>query len=146
MFVVGSVIYCLTWSPLFENNYRLCLLLVIGFTMAFKIAAESFSRNDGTMTTALTPPLTFVVFNFSTFYILILNSVHLVSFCIRWSYEIAVHSSLPITEIVTMVIANIVIQIGICLLCACLAFDLEKSERISFVLLRRLDARMARNK
>ena len=101
---------------------------------------------DGSMATALVSIVTFVIFNASTYYVFIENICHLVVFFARWYWYILDNSMADWTEKITMMSAYTVLQIGICLLCFDLAFSLEKSERMGFILIRKLYKRMSRNK
>ena len=109
LIVIFLFIFTQTWCPFFERNYRLCILALITIGLIVKILAELILDTDGTMSTAVTPLVTFVVFNVSTFYVLILNVVHLIIFFIRWYIYIINTSHEEGSEIGTMLTANTII-------------------------------------
>ena len=74
--VGGLLIFGVSYSRLFEKNYRSIMIFLIVVGLTAKIFVEVIEEEPGILVTALTPLLTLVILNVSSLVIAALNVLH----------------------------------------------------------------------
>lgn len=126
-----------TWTKAFIRWYEHFIIIVIIFAISAKIALEIYNQNDGSMSSALIPILTFVLFNVSTYKVFIINIISIIVYLIR----VLTHYG-TIYEGIDMGIIALdyaALLIGITSISAYVGYELERTKRIEYVLLKKLE-------
>lgn len=85
---IAAILLCvcmalLVYTRLFVVYYEISILLFVFIGLLGKFVSEVYVNNDGSMSTALIPLATFILFNVGTYKMFVLNIVFLVGYLIR---------------------------------------------------------------
>ncbi|CAG9311321.1 unnamed protein product [Blepharisma stoltei] len=131
----GFIIFVHT--RLFVRYYEPVVLAVLVVGLVIKVSLEIINQNDGSMTTALVPILTFVLFSVSTYKVFLINILFLMIYLIRVLVHYATDLDAVSMEIIAM--NYIVLLSGITVISAFVGYALEKSRRTSYILRKKLE-------
>lgn len=129
------VIY--SWTKFFFSQYEISIISIILAALIAKFGLEVMNQNDGSMSQAIVPILTFVLFNVSTYKVLIINMIFNICYIIR----VSITYSSPLNDIdLSIIILNYTaLLFGITLVSAFVGYALEKAKRMEFVLMKQLE-------
>ncbi|CAG9325909.1 unnamed protein product [Blepharisma stoltei] len=124
-------------SKLFVRYYEPIVLAVLVVGLVIKVALEFINQNDGSMTTALVPILTFVLFSVSTYKVFLINILFLLIYLIR----VLAHYSSSLDAVGMEIISMnyIVLLVGITIISAFVGYALEKARRTNYILRKKLE-------
>ena len=120
----------------FKHHYENIMLIIIVGSMAGKLVLETIAMNDASMSTAMVPILTFVLFRVSTYKVFVANVVFLVCYLVRVNVKYSYEGSPMIG------LKYLALLVGITLVSAFVGFSLEKSRRTQYVLQKKLEFQM----
>ena len=142
--VVGLFTLCvLSHTRVFAAYYETLILIVIVGGMSLKIASDWMLTNDGAMSTALVPIITFVLFNVSTFKLVILNSLFLLAYIIKVTIDLSSNHTAS-REFWVILTSYISLLSGIGMVTGYVGYVLEREIREAFIGRRRLAAELRR--
>jgi len=145
-FIVASVAFCIfSFSKSFMKNYHTSMLLAMAAALIGNSLYTIVFEKDGSVTTALTPVMTFVLFNISTYKLFILNVIHLIVYLLRVSFFYADHHEYTSDEILYILINYYVMLSGITFFSAFVGYQLERGRRTLYVLNRRMEGDFEKN-
>lgn len=132
VFVLFIAVAIFAHTSYFRNHYEPIILIIIVCGMMAKFLNEILFSIDGSMSTALIPIMTFVLFNISSYKLLICNVFFLVLYLIRVSifYSVTIGG----TEAAVIMVNYIALLFGITIVSAFVGFSLEKSKRKEYTL------------
>lgn len=139
IFLIGLLLLLVlfTWTKAFIKWYEPFIIISIITGIGTKIALEIANGNDGSMSTALIPILTFVLFNISTYKVFVINIISLIIYLVRVLLNYGTkHSSVEIAIIGSNYSA---LLFGITFISAYVGYELERTKRMEYVLLKRLE-------
>ena len=129
--------------PLFQKYYEATILIVIIGGMTLKTASDLILSNDGSMSTALVPIVTFVLFNISTFKLIGLNGVFMVVYLIRLVVQLETQEDSSL-DLVIIVLSYFALLLGITVITGYVGFTLEQESRGAFIGRKRLESEYKR--
>lgn len=127
----------------FVRHYELVILTVVVGGMAAKIASDLMLSNDGSMSTAVVPIITFVLFNISTFKLIVLNGIFMVVYLIRLIIMLS-STEESILDLIIIVLSYFALLWGITAVSAYVGYTLERESRDAFVKRRQLEGEYRR--
>ena len=139
MVILVLFLVILTHIKSFEMNYNCWLLMIIISALTAKLLFELAYGTDGSMNTAITPILVFVIFNIGSLVILLINLVHLCLYLIRVIIFYALQDSEHSSEVTTLSISYFFLLTGITIISGFVGFDLEAGQRNNFILRKKLE-------
>ena len=135
VFIIMSL--CTIHSRHFRAYYEVCLIAIIVGCLTVKTAEEIVQDMDGSMSSALVFIITFIMFNVSTYKMIVVNVLFLITYLVRVSSSYSV----PGQSINTLVVIlnYSVLLIGMLIISAYIGLVLEKSRRNEFALKKQLE-------
>ena len=130
-------------TRLFTKHYELIILVLVVGGMAAKIASDLMLSNDGSMSTAVVPIITFVLFNISTFKLIVLNSLFMVVYLIKIIVTLS-NSESSVLDLIIIVLSYFALLWGITAVSAYVGYTLERESRDAFVGRRQLEGEYRR--
>lgn len=127
----------------FQQHYEATILIVVVGGMAMKIASDLILGNDGSMSTAVVPIVTFVLFNISTYKLLVLNCVFMVVYMIRLVVQLESEENSKL-DLSIIVLSYFALLLGITTITGYVGFTLEQESRDAFVGRKRLESEYKR--
>lgn len=135
--IILAMIVIYSRTKFFLSQYEISIIFIILAGLIAKFGLEVMSQNDGSMSQGIVPILTFVLFNVSTYKVLIINLIFNVFYIIRVSITYS-HTLNEIT--LSIIILNYTaLLLGITLVSGFVGYALEKSKRTEFVLIKQLE-------
>lgn len=101
-----------------------------------KFAIEAGFGNEGGLSAALAPIVTFVFFNVGFMQMVLVNVLHVILFLISLSLYVFRVENFNFSEGMVIILSYWALIVGITLTCALIGYWLEKAEREEFVLIR----------
>lgn len=135
--VVFGFVVVFTYTHHFAKYYETCILTILIVGLAAKILSELYAQNDGSMSTALVPIITFVLFNVSSYKILIINIIFMAFYLLRVFVTYGLEENGIVLAIIIMNYMGLLI--GILVVSTFVGYALEKSKRLEFVLHKNLE-------
>ena len=139
---VGSIILVvlllgLIWTEFFKKHYEGCILFIIASVLGCKFLLELFTQNDASMSTAMVPIATFIIFNVNTLQVFVVNLFFLLLYFIRvfWVFY-RDHSE---KDLLMLMLNYGVLLTGIFLISGYIGRQLERGRRSKFILQRQLE-------
>ena len=137
LIILLAILVGFTWTKTFIRWYEPTIIVVIIFSIGAKLALEIVNSNDGSMSSACIPILTFVLFSISTYKVFIINLIFIFAYLIRVLSDYGrSHNG------ITMGIIGLnysALLIGITVISAYVGYELERTKRIEYVLLKKLE-------
>eukprot|EP00744_Colponema_vietnamica_P002392 GILI01003764.1.p1 GENE.GILI01003764.1~~GILI01003764.1.p1 ORF type:complete len:1770 (+),score=522.85 GILI01003764.1:205-5310(+) len=145
MVLVGVLIFTLVvQSRFFRRHFSTFMLVVVALGIGIKTFFEIFQSRDGSITTAIVPTLSFVVLRAQITHLFVLNIINLLVFAIR--YGVMFSNQIEIKDHNVYSLATYIpILTGITVLIAYVGYQLEKSQRVEFLLKRKISKERARS-
>ena len=139
IFLIGLLLALVgfTWTKSFILWYEPFIILSIIIGISAKIGLEIVNQNDGSMSSALIPILTFVLFSVSTYKVFIINLIFIFIYLIRvfTNYGITYHG----IKMGIIVLDYSALLLGITIISAYVGYEIEKTKRTEYVLLKKLE-------
>ena len=127
----------------FIRHYEPVIIFVIIGGMASKIASDLMLSNDGSMSTAVVPIITFMLFNICTFKLITLNCIFMVVYLVKLAVTQSNSESSKL-DLVIIVLSYSALLLGITVVSAYAGYTLERESRDAFVGRRQLESECKR--
>lgn len=121
----------------FVRHYESTVLAVLVIGLVIKIGLEIINQNDGSMTTAIVPILTFVLFSVSTYKVFTISIIFLIIYLFRVLVKYGQELDSVSMAIISM--NYMALLVGITLISAFVGYALEKSRRTNYILRKKLE-------
>jgi len=129
-------------TPWFIRYFEVSVLVFVVCGLAAKNVSDVVLETDSSMSTAIAPIIIFVLFNFSTYKLVLLNLVSLLVYLVRTAVFVAFrHDRI---DFIIYLMNYVTLLIGILIVCCFVGFVVEKFKRTEYILRKKLESEFHR--